>query len=1077
MTIGRVRRFLVPLVATALMLSGSPPAAASVQARPIVIDGTPVTVTADQLEELTFQWDARTRVILKVVCFELSLGLYAPDGLSFFALGCLNGPPRSIPVDPFMAYDPGTYRITFQAHDGHPDGSMTIELDSALPDKTGTIVVGGDPATIDHDHSVSERMSDWLSFQGTAGQELAAEVRGPFGFTCGGSRFQVRGPDGLLLRWDCPTNRELPQVPRLRVPRLPMTGTYRLEIETDGVAGQRKVLSARVTHWSLPTSCTASPVVPIVLAHGFNGRPSDFAMFRPFLVARVNEELRQAGVSPTDAALCADPYVHAVALGGRDSSAVNARRLQDEYWTVKNLTGKDRIDIIAHSKGGLDSRVFISGFPLVRNLMMIGTPNGGTPIADVLCAAYNTPTIIAPVIRPIARRVIDANLGPCNGPQDALYGITQDFVRNELNPQTLENGAVHRTIAGDSSSLQALALSALMGPNDTRVPVSSVQFLTDRGHTSVGRLDKTHGDESSGLLATTLVVTLAYCQLVGRDQPYPGCQNMLPAETQAVTPRSETVTGLIHYDVADIPAGTSRTITLPTAGAGQVDLTVLADRAGLSGTVGGTPLVADGTRLTARVQSATNVPLVLTNPTAQSASILLLVSGQGVAGLNVQPVPEIVAPGQLMYAVVLDAPGGSSNPTAGLRGAVIAPNGTQTALSFFAFGSAALATFTPPSTGEYKIWVEHAGTGRRLALRRLVVGTGGASLPGTFTESLATNTDGLADTLHLDPTVAVTAAGSYTLTGALTAADGTVIAMATATADLTPGQRQLRLSYPGPVIYAAGKSGPYHLADLTLSRRNSDGTRTVEAQLQTSAGTRAHQLSVFQPPVINPGFVSVTEGNTGSAKVVRFPVTLSHPVNVPVRVNYGSIEPDGWATWPEDYEPILGTLTFLPGETSKSIALTIKGDALDEPEEMALTAFSGATNATIGGFGVAGVTIVDDDGAPVIQPGFATPTAEGNTGTTVVQIPVTLSAASGKTITVRYAPFTQAGWATFPGDFDAPTGTLTFLPGETVKTIPLTLKGDTLDEPDEGALIAFTEPVNATVGGFGVAGVTIIDDD
>lgn len=34
-----------------------------------------------------------------------------------------------------------------------------------------------------------------------------------------------------------------------------------------------------------------------------------------------------------------------------------------------------------------------------------------------------------------------------------------------------------------------------------------------------------------------------------------------------------------------------------------------------------------------------------------------------------------------------------------------------------------------------------------------------------------------------------------------------------------------------------------------------------------------------------------------------------------------------------------------------------------------------------------------------------------------------------------------------------------------------------LDENDETALIAFTNPVNATVGGFGVAGATIADDD
>jgi hypothetical protein len=207
------------------------------------------------------------------------------------------------------------------------------------------------------------------------------------------------------------------------------------------------------------------------------------------------------------------------------------------------------------------------------------------------------------------------------------------------------------------------------------------------------------------------------------------------------------------------------------------------------------------------------------------------------------------------------------------------------------------------------------------------------------------------------------------------------------------------------------------------------------------------------------------------------PVTLSEPVNVTVTVNYGSVEAPGYASWPEDYDPVLATLTFLPGETAKTIPVTIRGDTLDEPDETAVTQFAAASHAAIGGFGLGGVTIVDDDAPVMVSSALAPSQAEGNSGTAVVQVPVTLSGPSGQVVTVQYAPYSAAGFAQFPADFDAPTGTLTFQPGETSKTIPLTVKGDTLDEPDETALITLSSPTNATLGGFGLGGVAIVDDD
>ena len=131
-------------------------------------------------------------------------------------------------------------------------------------------------------------------------------------------------------------------------------------------------------------------------------------------------------------------------------------------------------------------------------------------------------------------------------------------------------------------------------------------------------------------------------------------------------------------------------------------------------------------------------------------------------------------------------------------------------------------------------------------------------------------------------------------------------------------------------------------------------------------------------------------------------------------------------------------LTFAPGETSKTITVLVNGDRLGEPNETFVVSLSAPTNATIAdGQGV--VTIVDDE--PRISIGDVTK-AEGKKGqTTLFTFTVTLSAAYDQAVTMSYR--TVNGTATTSdGDYVAKTGTLTFAPGETTKTITIEVKGD-----------------------------------
>lgn len=113
-------------------------------------------------------------------------------------------------------------------------------------------------------------------------------------------------------------------------------------------------------------------------------------------------------------------------------------------------------------------------------------------------------------------------------------------------------------------------------------------------------------------------------------------------------------------------------------------------------------------------------------------------------------------------------------------------------------------------------------------------------------------------------------------------------------------------------------------------------------------------------PSISINDISVVEGNNGT-KTVFFNVTLSKVSGNVVTVKYQSSA--GSATAPEDYIAVpLQTLTFNPGETSKSIAVQIVNDTIPAKKlfETFFMNLSNPTNATLAK-SVGTATIEDND--------------------------------------------------------------------------------------------------------------------
>jgi hypothetical protein len=99
---------------------------------------------------------------------------------------------------------------------------------------------------------------------------------------------------------------------------------------------------------------------------------------------------------------------------------------------------------------------------------------------------------------------------------------------------------------------------------------------------------------------------------------------------------------------------------------------------------------------------------------------------------------------------------------------------------------------------------------------------------------------------------------------------------------------------------------------------------------------------------------------------------------------------------------------------------------------------------------------------------------EGNSGTTQATVTISLSKASEQPVTVNYGTFD--GTANSGTDYAATSGQLTFAPGETSKTIPVVVYGDTVAETNETFQIRLNNAVGASIL-KNASTVTVTNDD
>jgi uncharacterized alpha/beta hydrolase family protein len=181
--------------------------------------------------------------------------------------------------------------------------------------------------------------------------------------------------------------------------------------------------------------------LPVILVHGFRENSGVWSEWEQFLKV-------------DNIPFCTVSFHNSDDMCG--SAVDHAQELGQIVQQVKSITGYTSVNIIGHSKGGLDARVYLANAstPDAANLIMLGTPNAGSVLADFQYA------------------------DDCN---PAILDLRTDAPDTKVPPNTNTH---YFTIAGECFVWYYSDI--IPGPDDGLVAVSSVESLnysTPLGHT------------------------------------------------------------------------------------------------------------------------------------------------------------------------------------------------------------------------------------------------------------------------------------------------------------------------------------------------------------------------------------------------------------------------------------------------------------------------------------------------------------------------------------------------------------------------------------------------------------------
>ncbi len=219
------------------------------------------------------------------------------------------------------------------------------------------------------------------------------------------------------------------------------------------------------------------------------------------------------------------------------------------------------------------------------------------------------------------------------------------------------------------------------------------------------------------------------------------------------------------------------------------------------------------------------------------------------------------------------------------------------------------------------------------------------------------------------------------------------------------------------------------------------------------------------------GVFSTTANQNGQ---LVLPVKLSDASTTAVTVPYSII--GSTAVVGTDFNGTGGTITFQPGETSKSISIQTVVNSQNVAGRSLTVTLGTPTGAILSSANGTGTILGISAGVIPSVSVLPTTVVETLSGKSVVTVTLQLSNAFTSDVTVDFA--TSNGTALAGSDYVSSSGTVTFtradmIQGVLTQSVKLTILGDFLPESTEAFKIALSNPVNANIAD--VADITITD--
>jgi pimeloyl-ACP methyl ester carboxylesterase len=621
------------------------------------------------------------------------------------------------------------------------------------------------------------------------------------------------------------------------------------------------------------------PVRPVVFVHGWTGNTSSFS--------RIEDRLRDDGIPSAG---------HADLREGIYPISQTAGWLNEHIRFAVMEYGVDKVNLFAHSKGGLVSRWSLNdGFTatMVEHVVTFDSPHHGTEWADNEW---------------LMRKICDWNKYP-NDPlkADLCFEATKEFATKSVRETFNYSGCTHNFFTGWSNcqpkyirqpGVDYRAFAARGGA--VVIPIASTTYPWNADRVPMPlflNVDAGYFDSHGGILERADAYR---CSMHLLDDSRYGCPGLeVDPDLQGVGPNSvlieRTAKQVVMTQAGSLAGSGQFSVDTPVDGGTQLVMELYANRTVSFSLVepGGrviTPAVASADPLidyTNNLDSGINYYSYLIANPAPGVWRVQVQSGEAtdftIVALVDSPVTLELATNKTSYlpGELVTVQAALVQSSSALRGSIVTgdyeqPNGSSTSLAFYDDGTNGdptandgmyTARFIAPQTqANLHINVQ----AYRVAIRResstlFSFSPQTAIIQGvsrSWTEDEDQN--GLIDWLKIEVTVDVLQAGHFDLQGRLV--DGTgvpvhsdqFVSRNNQPGPLLPGRHAMVLAFQGPAFWASGRNGPYYLTGASLSDTTG---QTVQVDSRNNLyTTAAYNVNQFEHPVVR--LESMTETAT-----------------------------------------------------------------------------------------------------------------------------------------------------------------------------------------------------------------------